>query len=420
MVSLQGNDSSSDSSCESITLDSVHIEIGDLEDTSMGSCNSDVNSSCDEDQDTSDTDDDQITSDLECFEAHFLEERPETPEPNNLGPEPDGDPDDPDDFDNDEDDVDPADSDDDEDSDEEVANFENNALNVPLRMRNNDLTKGQIILIELATAIRHSNTFERLLDAFRNLNVTFGRVFFPTSKTKLWDLIQLNKAGIQFHVYCSKKLCGRYLCRRERLVDYIDCECGFRVHASKAKFFVTLNLIHQLKQFLSIPGIWEKLQYRYTRQKRSATGIEDIFDSAEYIRLMQDGGLLASRFNFSYVFNLDGCRTSKKGALKMWPVYIRLNDLPPEMRQKFYFLAGVYVDYVDPNFQAFMRPFVKQANRLSTTGINWKPNGVDEVNSKFIPLCHCVDTPARCGILHMSSFSTDFGCTYCTHTLMNF
>ena len=119
--------------------------------------------------------------------------------------------------------------------------------------------------------------------------------------------------------------------------------------------YMHLRLIHQLKLFLSIPGIWEKLPYRNTRQKKSATAIEDIFDAAEYIRLMQDGGPLASRFNF-YVFNLDECRTSKKEALKIWTAYIRLNELPPEMRQKFYFLAGVYVDYVDPNFQAFKRP----------------------------------------------------------------
>ena len=54
--------------------------------------------------------------------------------------------------------------------------------------------------------------------------------------------------------------------------------------------------------------------------------------------------------------------------------------------------------------------------RLETRGLDWKPDGVNEVNSKFIPLGFNVDSPVRYGILNMSKWdSFAYGCTYCTH-----
>lgn len=120
-----------------------------------------------------------------------------------------------------------------------------------------------------------------------------------------------------------------------------------------------------------------------------------MYDGSLYQQLAQVGGILGNPYNFSYIFNTDGCNPTKRGSIKMWPIYIRINELPPDMRQKFHFIAGVWIDHVDPNFQAFFKPFVRQANILSTRGITWRPDGVNEVNSKFVPLAHCVDSPAR-------------------------
>ncbi|KAE8743408.1 hypothetical protein FOCC_FOCC011013 [Frankliniella occidentalis] len=161
--------------------------------------------------------------------------------------------------------------------------------------------------------------------------------------------------------------------------------------------------------------MWEKLQYPRTRQKRSATALEDIFDGSEYKRLQQEGEFLSDPNNLTYTFNFDGCKATKKGSLKIWPGYARINELPPDMRQKFSFVIAVFVDHCDPNFHSFLKPIVKQLNHLSSRGIIWTPHGNNQITTKFAPLCECVDAPARAGMLHMSLYNAQFGCTFCTH-----
>ena len=368
------------------------------------------------------------------MEAHYLEEEPEVleePEEPAIGPDPQPEPigglpddDDPDDPDND-DPVENLDSDEDDEEDvhPEAADCAHNDLNVLVNVTN-DITKGEIILLELACHIRHNDTFLRALDTFKNMNLWVGprnlpprlrRHFLPESKSALWKFIHLDNAGIQRHVYCSRKICGQYIGRKDNLGDFAMCQCGFRIETSKAKFFVTLNVSNQLRYLLSIPGIWEKLQYPRTRRKLSPTAIEDIYDGSEYKRLQREGEILANPYNLSCTFHWDGVKLSKKGALKLVPLYLRINELPPDMRQKFHLLAAVYVDKVDPNPQSFLKPVVKQFNRLSNRGIDWKPDGEHEVNSKVIPMIQCVDSPVRCCMLNMAKWDSAYGCTYCTH-----
>lgn len=302
-----------------------------------------------------------------------------------------------------------------DDNDHEVGTFHSEDLNRDVQLVQN-LTKGEVMSIELASAVRHRKTFESIIDTFKNLNLLFGPHYFPESKTKLWSDILLNKTKIQYHVYCGRKTCGRYIGRRSRIVNFAVCWCGYRVPIQKAKFFATLDLATQLKYFLSIPGIWQKLQYPQTRQKISATAIEDILDGQQYLRLKQEGGPLSNPNNFSYVFSCDSARATKKGSLKVHPITLRINELPQNMRQKFHFPAAVFVDHGEPNIQTLMKPFVKQARRLATRGLNWRPdeNG-DAINSKFIPLCFNVDSPVRYCILNLSKWDSQYGCTYCTH-----
>ena len=198
--------------------------------------------------------------------------------------------------------------------------------------------------------------------------------------------------------------------------DIVRCRCGYNIAVNKARFFITLDLKTQLMYFLGIPLIWEKLQYPQTRQKLSPTAIEDVLDGSLYQRLKAQGGPLSNPNNFSCILNTDGCNPTKRGSLKMYPVFIRINELPPEMRQKLHFPVAIYIDHVEPNMQTLMKPIVKQLHRLATRGIDWKPDGVNEINSKLITLGFNVDSPVRYAMLNMSKWdSRAFGCTYCTH-----
>ena len=127
----------------------------------------------------------------------------------------------------------------------QVGTFHNVALNVNVQLLGN-LTKGEVVALQLANAVRHKMTFESVIDHFKNLNALFGPHFFPESKTKLWDIILINKTGIQFHVYCGRRECGRYIERRDRIVGLARCRCGYNISIEKARFFVTLDIKTQI------------------------------------------------------------------------------------------------------------------------------------------------------------------------------
>lgn len=102
------------------------------------------------------------------------------------------------------------------------------------------------------------------------------------------------------------------------------------------------NFRKQLQTFLRLPGIWEKLQYRHNREKISPTGLEDVYDSSRYFEMRAPGGPLESESDFSYKVNTDAFKPFKKaGKLKAWPIFARINELPPDMRQRFSFLVAL-------------------------------------------------------------------------------
>jgi len=48
------------------------------------------------------------------------------------------------------------------------------------------------------------------------------------------------------------------------------------------------------------------------------------------------------------------------------PVYVRLNEIKPQLRQKFLFLADLYVDVVEPDMNTVLKPIIKEMNNLSS------------------------------------------------------
>lgn len=125
----------------------------------------------------------------------------------------------------------------DKDNIREVAPFSKNRLNRNVQLMQH-LTIGEIICFQLALAVRHQMTSENIVDQFNTLNLLFGPGSFPESKTKLWSVILLNKAGIHFmYTVVDAFVAGR----RDRMNEIARCRCGYEVPLSKARLFVCLS-----------------------------------------------------------------------------------------------------------------------------------------------------------------------------------
>ncbi|KAH0546630.1 hypothetical protein KQX54_012473 [Cotesia glomerata] len=67
-------------------------------------------------------------------------------------------------------------------------------------------------------------------------------------------------------------------------------------------------------------------------------------------------------------------------------------------------MTGLWVDKVEPDINLFLKPFVDEENDLSNKGLKWKL-GEETITSKFIPLCACFDSVARCKVLNMKQYN---------------
>lgn len=305
-----------------------------------------------------------------------------------------------------------------EGEDESHFSLDAESLNTPVN-QGRACSRREILLLNLAVASKHNATYEMLIDMLKSCNAGYGRPgLMPTSKKALRKLLQRADAGIYKHAYCPHVNCKRYLGKMQVLQRNgvpIHCDCGRMVPVNEMKWFVSVSLKKQLEKFLTTPGILHLLNYRHRREHFNENGLEDIFDGEVYQELIRQGLLSDDLNNFTFVFNTDGFSLFKNHSLNIWVLLVRLNELPPNLRQRHLFLAGIWSDKGKPNMNTFLRPFVRQVNRLSTQGITWRPDNGDEITSKFFPLACCVDAQARCMVMNMMQYNGQYGCFLCTH-----
>ncbi|KAK3920010.1 Halomucin [Frankliniella fusca] len=242
----------------------------------------------------------------------------------------------------------------DNEDDNDDMNIEGQNFNFDLDSLDHELnflkarTIRESLYLELALSIRHKQTYENLIDSIKAKNVLYSSKVLSTSKKELWKALGRSNSGLQFHAYCSD--CGAYINRKCMLVVNAVCpDCGESKPISKASYFVTLSIRKQLEYFLSIPEVAKHLRYRENRVKILEDAYEDILDGEEYKNITIDGQKLLGSNNFTYSFSIDGCKPSKGSKTNIYPLFLRINELPPEMRQKYMFLAACYVDIKEPN-----------------------------------------------------------------------
>ncbi|XP_025153981.1 uncharacterized protein LOC112588403 [Harpegnathos saltator] len=134
-----------------------------------------------------------------------------------------------------------------------------------------------------------------------------------------------------------------------------------------------------------------------------------------YKKLCKRNKPLNNMWNFSYTFNTDGCQAANSSKVSIWPIYATLNELPYKMRSKYMMLLGIWVNKRESNMQIFLQPFVKEANFLSTYGLQWQYDKNTIITSRIISICCCVDSVARPAMLNMKQFNGHYGCTFCEH-----
>lgn len=83
----------------------------------------------------------------------------------------------------------------------------------------------------------------------------------------------------------------------------------------------------------SDPSFWQLLQRRF--QRKVIPGVlQDVYDGQEYQIHTKPGGFLSEKYpaNLSLMLNTDGVQLYNSSTTSIWPVWMVINELPPQAR----------------------------------------------------------------------------------------
>ncbi|CAB3386653.1 Hypothetical predicted protein [Cloeon dipterum] len=78
-------------------------------------------------------------------------------------------------------------------------------------------------------------------------------------------------------------------------------------------------------------------------------------------------------------------------------------------------LWAIWVGRKEPPMDIICLPFVKNAARIATYGVDWKDHDGKERNTKLLPLVAIADTVARPKLIGSAVHNAPFGCFLCHH-----
>ena len=297
----------------------------------------------------------------------------------------------------------------------EQFNF-NESLNEPL-FAGSRLSKAESLIMVLCFIMRHCLPASAVTHLFDLLNTLLGTYIFKSTKCILRQIFCNNFIKLTFHFYCT--VCYSYVQSYDVISDdnvvcpHCTQPCMVQ-DLSHGNFFITTDLKLQVRALFERNYIFSHLTYRFTRHKILPNNIEDIYDGECYKTLTEDGKPLSNRNNFSYSFNTDGFPIFKSSKYSLWPIYIMINELPPNLRTKNLLLAGVWFGKSEPKMEIFLEKFTEEANKLSDEGVVWK-QGEELKHSKLFGICCCADAPARASMQNHDRFNGYYGCALCYH-----
>ena len=276
-----------------------------------------------------------------------------------------------------------------------------------------NITVEQHMLAACAFATKHNISTEMFQDLMTLLNL-----HLPVNNLCELDVSKIKQqCGFDpdmknVHEFCSK--CGA-IKQDENAVLCHTPGCGNKYDDINGQYFVSINVGPQIKSILERDENWAKVQNCHNLTRSGA--ITDITDGLEYLKLRQSGGFLAPPSNnVTFTFFTDGIPLFKSSKVSLWPVYLVLNELPPNERylKKNMILWGLWQGVSKPKMNTFFMKLVSDLTDLYTKGVELNIHD-NSVTCKAMLIVLTMDLQARAYVLNMTQHNGEYGCIFCEH-----
>lgn len=213
-------------------------------------------------------------------------------------------------------------------------------------------------------------------------------------------------AEFKLHYYCTS--CVYPLTTKDSVCDVCRKQ-------GKPSYFIEVPIDKQLGKLYNRDGFYEKLQFRFNRQKKNVLNLEDIYDGDLYQELFQEGEFLHNNNNISMTLYTDGVSVYSTSRVELWPLCFHINELPYKDRllKENILLAGIWVSSNKPDPNVFLRPFVASLKKFKEVGFELNVSGAGPKLIKGIVIAGTCDLPAKAKFMRMNAHSGYFSCSRC-------
>lgn len=262
-------------------------------------------------------------------------------------------------------------------------------------------------------------------DLMKFTNAILGKNVVPSSRFLL-DKYFYSKGGMTYHFFCAKCSCHLsdiFAAEHSAQIQPLPCPNEKCLHInnvselSKASYFVTFDLPHQLQLLLEDPAIRSKLvnPLDFTNEPEDSV-MSDLYHGSSYRAYAKFIAKLPNEDNTKFVsfsLSIDSASLcSSFSGQSICPVFIMLNELPPVLRMGHLLIAGLWFGLQKEKMDLLLPPIVKHITKLSTEGFSLQFK--DESWHMKAHLIACVaDSVARCDVQGIHAHRGDFPCSWC-------
>lgn len=221
-----------------------------------------------------------------------------------------------------------------------------------------DESRLEILLMALKFSSTNHLSVSAMTDLLRLINNIFRTPILPESKYMIDKLLN-SAVGVNFHAVCNT--CSAYIGEFTDVQETSDCLiCNSDVNLKKTSntnFFVLIDPTMQVSDLIHM----HENYYDYTVKERvhEKDIISDVYDGNKYRKFVKS---LPEEEKYSYVtcvLNTDGAPIYKSSKYSVWPLFLKLNELPKQDRINNLVLAGLWFNKKKPEMTVFLRKFVE-------------------------------------------------------------
>lgn len=276
-----------------------------------------------------------------------------------------------------------------------------------------DKSRGEIFLMALKFSISNYLSTTATSNLFTLINNIFRTPILPNSKY-IHDKLLNPNIGVSFHAVCNT--CSVYIGEFSEVKNIKNCHiCSSNLllsNTSDSSFFVLLDPTKQVSDLIHI----HEDHYDYVVKERipEENYIQDVYDGNEYRKFVNSLPEKDKHCYVTSVLNTDGAPIYKSSKYSIWPIFLKLNELPAQERSNNLILAGLWFNKNKPDMTVFLGRFVELLNRVTDAGIRCLIKEEERILKLFVNNC-CCDAVARAPIQGVKQYNGSFGCNWCLH-----